>query len=192
LTAWRHAKSAGSVSTWGPGTGLAHTNYNVNAPTPRFAQLFKPIPNVTTYASYAQALQGGDTAPSAAANANAVLPPSVSQQYEVSVKAAVGDVNLSLALFRIDKVNAELNPTNNVYMQDGREIHQGIEAMATGRLTPELTLIGGFTLLDAYVANASALPATNGKIPVNESWPRYWNKSDRHPGSGIFIADSER
>jgi iron complex outermembrane receptor protein len=96
-----------------------------------------------------------------------VLGPSTSEQYEVGAKATVGGMFLTAALFRIDKVNEELNPNDNLYQQDGREIHEGLEFTATGKLTDRLTAIGGFTLMRARVDNATALPASDGKIPIN-------------------------
>lgn len=152
---------------WGGGVTISTANFSAEKFTPTAGLMYKPIPSVTTYVSYMQSLEQGDTAPSTAANANQVLAPSVSDQIEAGVKATVADIDLTAALFRIDKVNAELNPTNNVYMQDGSEIHQGVEVTATGRLTPRLTVIGGFTLMDATIAKATANPASDGKIPIN-------------------------
>ena len=119
---------------WGPGTSISTANYHADGASPALALEYRFLPNLMSYVSYMQALEAGDTAPSTAANANQVLAPSASQQYEAGVKSTLGGVNLSAALFRIEKVNAELNPNSNVYMQDGREIHQGLEVILTGRL----------------------------------------------------------
>jgi len=152
---------------WGSGVVISTSNYRASGLTPTAGFTYKILPNVVGYASYMQSLQNGDTAPSTAANAYAVLAPSVSQQYETGLKTTLGEVNLNVALFRINKVNAELNPNNNIYMQDGREIHQGVEVTFAGNLMDGLNAVGGFTLMHAYVDQATALPLTVGKTPVN-------------------------
>ncbi len=143
------------------------SKYHQAADTPTYALTYKPTSNISTYASYMESLVSGGTAGAATANATQQLSPSVSKQYETGVKTTFGDMDLNLSLFRIDKINEETDPKDNVFKQDGREIHQGVEATATGRLTSRLTLIGGATLMDAYIDKAAAAPLSEGKIPVN-------------------------
>ena len=147
--------------------GVTTARYDAAGTSPAVGLTWRFLPEVSAYASYMQALEAGDTAPSTAVNANQVLAPSVSTQYEGGVKSTYGGVTATAALFRIEKVNAELNPNNNIYMQDGREIHQGLEVMFTGKVLPDLAAVGGFTFLHAYVDKATANPLTNGKTPVN-------------------------
>lgn len=152
---------------WGNGTALATPNYTQHKITPSYALTFKPLPVVTTYFSYAQGLVNGGQAPATAANAYALLSPSVSDQYELGAKARLGKMDLTAALFHINKINEYLDPTDNVYKQDGREIHKGIEFSAVGKVVSCLTLVGGFTLLSAEITKATNNPALVGKIPVN-------------------------
>jgi len=153
---------------WGSGVAISTASYRAQRPTPTAGVVVKPIENLSLYGSYIQGLEAGDsTTSSTAVNANQVLAPSVSEQYEVGAKSVFGRLGVNLALFRIDKVNAEINPNNNVYQEDGREIHQGVELVTTGKVTDALTLVGGFTVMDAYIAKASALPASDGKIPID-------------------------
>jgi iron complex outermembrane receptor protein len=76
-------------------------------------------------------------------------------------------MDLTAALFRIDKVNEYTDPSDNVYKQNGREIHQGLEFTATGKLSDRLTVVGGLTVQDAHVAKAKNNTALEGKTPVN-------------------------
>jgi iron complex outermembrane receptor protein len=152
---------------WGSGTALATPEYTQHKLTPSYALTFKPVSIVTTYFSYAQGLVNGGQAPSTAANANALLGPSVSDQYEAGAKARLGKMDVTAALFRINKVNEYLDPSDSVYKQDGREIHKGIELSVVGKVVARLTLVGGFTLLNAEVTKAANNPALVGKIPVN-------------------------
>jgi iron complex outermembrane receptor protein len=154
-------------TAWGPGSAISTSNFTSAAVTPSYALMYKLAPNATTYVSYMEGLIGGDTAPKTAVNAYQVLSPSISKQYEVGVKSTIGDLNLATALFYIDRINAETDPLDNVFKHDGREVHQGLELIATGKLTERLIAIGGFTLMDARIESASANRATEGKIPVN-------------------------
>lgn len=151
--------------SWSPTTVTA--KYTQSANTPTYALLYKPADGVVTYASYMEQLIAGGTAPSTAANANQMLSPSVSSQYEVGIKTTIGAIDVNAALFRIDRVNEETDPADNVYKQDGREIHQGLEVTAIGKLTDRLTAIGGFTLMQAHVQTATADPLSENKIPAN-------------------------
>lgn len=155
------------ASSW----GTSSSSQRQNALTPTLALMFKPIPKLTTYASYMEGLAAGGTAPStyngkAVSNAGQLLNPSHSRQYEVGSKATLGRVDLAAALFYIDKVNEYTDPSDLVYKQDGREVHQGLEFTATGKLTSDLTLVGGFTFLDARIEQSND-PTLEGKTPVN-------------------------
>jgi len=120
------------------------------------------------YASYMEALSNGEsTTNKKAVNAYQVLSPSSSSQYEIGVKTTLGGMFLTAALFRIDKINAELDPTDYVYRHDGRQIHQGLEITATGKLFDDVTLIGGFTWMDPHVEKATANTAIEGKMPYD-------------------------
>lgn len=152
---------------WGTGSALASPNYSQRQMTPSYALLFKPIPTLTTYVSYMEGLVTGGFAPVTAANANAMLAPSVSNQYEGGIKASVGGMDLTAAVFRIDKINEYTDPADNTYKQDGREIHKGIEFTATGKLYRQLTVIGGLTVMNAQMTQVTNNPSIDGKAPVN-------------------------
>lgn len=155
----------------GPANSVLGTPiYNQDKVTPSVSLLFKPISAITLYGTYLQALELGDTAPATAngipvVNAGAVLAPAVGTQYEGGAKISLGKFDLTAAFFNINKVNAETNPTTNVYIQDGREVHQGVEVIGKGKLTDQLTFVGGFTVMDAKIEQATAIPASDGKIP---------------------------
>ncbi|RYD19687.1 MAG: TonB-dependent receptor, partial [Lysobacteraceae bacterium] len=54
--------------------------------SPSVSLLYKPAEAWTLYATYANSLQQGDTAPVGTANANSILAPFRSKQYEAGVK----------------------------------------------------------------------------------------------------------
>lgn len=152
---------------WGSTTALSNQDFAQFKVSPSYALTYKPWAGLTTYGSYMEGLANGGTAPSTAANANATLAPSVSRQYEIGVKSIIDRIDLTAALFWIDKINEYTDPSDNVYKQEGREIHRGLELTATGKLGQQWTLVGGLTLQQAYIDWAANTPTLEGKTPVN-------------------------
>jgi iron complex outermembrane receptor protein len=146
-------------------TPLTESNYNESKTSPNISLIYKPVPWLTTYASYIEGLQTGGIAPTDATNAGQALAPQISEQYEVGVKATVGETLLTLALFNIDKPNAYKNATG-AYVADGRQENNGLEFSVTGKVLPELTVVGGLTLLDPQVKDTGAA-ASEGQKPIN-------------------------
>ena len=137
-------------------------DYDKFRDSPSVSLMFKPIPTVTTYATYSEGLEMGGTAPSGSANENSVMAPMLSTQKEIGVKAEVGDLLLTSALFDIEKAY-EFTNASNVYTQDGRQNHMGVEFSATGKLTKSLTIVGGVTFLNPSVRGGN----NDGKEPMN-------------------------
>ena len=77
---------------------------------------------------------------------------------------------LSSALFRIEKglqYYDVTNPQSPRFVQDGKQVHQGIEFTAIGMLTDNLSVLGGFTWLDAEVKEQKQQPQLEGKEPAD-------------------------
>lgn len=151
----------------GGGTSLGTASYTQRKTTPSYSLIYKPAREVTTYLTYMEGLTNGGSAPATAANAYEILSPSVSRQWELGAKATLGRMDLALALFHIDKVNEYTDPSDNTYKQDGREVHKGVELTATGKLTDNLTLVGGYTFMTAEVTESRNNKSLEGNIPVN-------------------------
>lgn len=148
--------------------------YKKSATTPTVSLLFKPASEVTTYVSYIEALERGGQAAEEfngvkVTNAGKTFEPLMSEQVELGVKANVGGILLSAAIFQIDKglqyydISNPLLPT---FVQDGRQVHKGIEFSAFGKLSENLSIIGGFTWLDAEITEQKQTPALEGKRPT--------------------------
>ena len=159
--------------------------------TPTLSLIYKPVPWISTYATYMEALQQGAVVPDTGyANSGQVFSPIMSYQYEVGAKATVGGMLLTTALFRIEKANQITIPTAPLptINQDGREVHQGIEFTGTGKVTDRLTLWGGFTFFNATVEDAST-SVYDGKKPnyVAEQMAKVYAEY-RLPGiEGLFL-----
>ncbi len=152
---------------WSMLAGINHSTilsgtYNKSRNSPSVSLIFKPMPWLTTYTSYIEGLEIGGTAPDGTTNARDVQPPMVSRQKEVGLKTTVGNVQLSTALFDIEKAY-EFTDSSNFYTQSGRQNHKGIEFNASGKLNGKWTVIGGVTALDAKVKGSDL----DGKSPIN-------------------------
>lgn len=137
-------------------------DYDKSRNSPSVSVMFKPTPSMTTYITYIEGLEMGGIGPTDTTNQDKVMPPMVSRQKEIGIKAEVGSMLLSGALFDIEKAYEFVN-ADNTYTQDGRQHHKGMEFSATGKLTRHLTLIGGVTLLDPSIRGGD----NGGKEPMN-------------------------
>lgn len=149
-------------------TYSSNTSYDKSKLTPTLSLIYKPFHDLTTYATYIESLEAGTVVGSQYSNANEVLPPLVSKQYEVGTKYSLNDsVLLTGALFRIEKANqySDLATSLPKYVQDGLQIHQGIELGITGKITNDLTLMSGVTFMDITV-DRSNNKALEGKKPT--------------------------
>ena len=165
-----------ALTVW-PNTiwSYSQPGYKKSAVTPNLSVIYEPIEAVTTYATYVEALEQGGMAGNdyngvPVINVGEVFEPLISKQVEVGAKWAVGDMLLTMALFQIDKALQyyDVSASGSArYVQDGREAHRGIELTAFGKLTGDLTLTGGMTLLDAKVKEQKEMPALEGKHPTN-------------------------
>lgn len=163
---------------------LTQPAYGMGRASPTVSVMYKPVPWVTAYATYIEGLEQGGVAPTTAANRGAVLSPMVSQQKEVGVKATVGGILLTAALFDIEKAY-EFTNGSNVYTQDGRQRHKGVEFTGTGKMTERLTVIGGLTYLDAKVINGPY----DGKMPMNVApfFAKLYSEYELPFTSGLFL-----
>lgn len=160
-------------------TTLGSYSYNVDGDktqsykesdwTPTLSLIYKPLENISTYITYMEALENGVIVGENFTNAGDVLDPLVSKQYEVGAKFDLNErALLSASLFRIEKANQFSDGTEPLptYVQDGLQVHQGVEFLLTGKVSENLTLNGGFTVMDLKVEDASD-PGLEGKEPTN-------------------------
>ncbi len=153
-------------------SGKQTSNYDESELTPTISLIYKPFEDLTTYASYIEGLERGGSVPDDANlynNPGEILDPYVSKQYEVGSKYSVSqNLLLSSALFRIEKANSYDETTSNGKItrnQDGLEIHQGLELTATGKITDDLTVITGGTIMELEIDKVTN-PTLKGKKPT--------------------------
>lgn len=110
--------------------------YEKTITTPTYALIFKPVQNVSLYASYIEGLQQGNTAPLFAVNRNQQLSPQVSKQKEVGIKTELygGRITAGSSLFEIEQDLSYVDPATNIFGYNGLRRHRGIEFSLAGEL----------------------------------------------------------
>jgi iron complex outermembrane receptor protein len=142
-------------------TGTVTSRYKNDGISPTASAMFKPAANMMAYVTYASSLQQGDAAPATAANSSEALAPFRSQQWELGYKLDLERIRFALAAYQIRRPYAYVG-IDNVFRQQGRQRNRGIEFTANGRVTRDLNLFAGVSLLDPKLLDTgSAL--TSGK-----------------------------
>ncbi|MDR5880663.1 TonB-dependent receptor [Caballeronia sp. LZ032] len=122
--------------------GSTTSTYSKNGvATPSVALMYKLTPGTTFYASYVESLEAGNVVGTTYANSGAVLNPLRSKQYEVGVKTQNERWSATAALFRIER-GAQYANSDNVFVEDGESVFQGVEAGTDVRIGRDWT-VGG-------------------------------------------------
>jgi iron complex outermembrane receptor protein len=135
----------------------------LGAMSPTVSLIYKPVPELTAYATYASSIEAGDQAPAGTVNANQFMAPYEDQEYEVGVKYAVSkDLLVTLDAFHMTRPLAETN-AENVFQVVGTQRNNGIELFAQGNITRDLSILGGVTYIDAKLMGT-------GNAATNDKW----------------------
>jgi iron complex outermembrane receptor protein len=136
--------------------------YKTNGLSPLVSLMYKPTPRSMIYGTAGSSLQQGDIAPTTAANAGQALEPYRSQQQEVGYKIGLGTIDVTTAVFRLERPFANLDTADNTFKISGDQINYGFETMVTGRLGTRLTTSSGFTVLNPQMTK-TATPEADGR-----------------------------
>ena len=134
--------------------------------SPTVSVIYKPVSQLTTYATYAKSVEQGEQAPAGTANANQFLAPYQDQQYELGVKYAFTPGFLvTFDVFHMTRPLAATNAISNIFAVVGTQRNNGAEFFVQGNIMPELTVFGGVTYIDARLLD-TGVAATNDKLVV--------------------------
>ncbi|MEI7293140.1 TonB-dependent receptor [Paraburkholderia tropica] len=122
--------------------------YNDSITTPLFGIVFKPTEHIAIYANRSESLAAGSQAPATAMNANALLAPERTKQYEVGAKYDSGKFGAQLALYQLEKPQTYTN-SSGYFVADGNERHRGVEASVFGEVYKGVRLMAGATYINA-------------------------------------------
>lgn len=130
--------------------------------------IFHPVEDASIYYTYADSLQQGSTytypASSPYAGEVASTSPYRSKQHEIGAKIRVADmIDFSVAYFDIRRPIAYLNSSTGLYGINGEQRNRGFEFMSGGRITENLSVLGGFTYIDPKMHNVK-IAGANRKV----------------------------
>ncbi|MBI2384662.1 MAG: TonB-dependent siderophore receptor [Elusimicrobia bacterium] len=168
--------------------GAPVSRYRRSFLSPQVALAFMPRSDLMGYASYSQGLELGGTAGVTTANAGRTLDPKVTRQVELGVKRDMSKrLLVAAAAFHIWKPYEFVDP-GNVFVQRGTVKHSGLEFSAAGRVTDDLRVFAGATLIHAR-QSGTGVSAFDGRAPLNVPWLRgqatlEWSIS-RLPGASL-------
>ncbi|SFN31795.1 iron complex outermembrane recepter protein [Nitrosospira briensis] len=144
----------------------ATTHYKAENINPSLSLMYKPVDNVSIYASYIEGVEESGQAPANRANNGEILAPAVSKQKEVGVKAIVAQgILLQVAYFDIKRASTTVDASNR-FVLNGMAQYSGFELAASGEITKNLSLIASALFMEAKQLNRGNAE-TFGKIPDN-------------------------
>jgi catecholate siderophore receptor len=157
--------------------------------SPRLGLIIKPQANMSLYGSYSQSFlpRSGDQFLTLSATQQNLAPEKFTN-YELGAKWDIRpDLNVTLALFQLDRSNATTPDPANVTatINIGETRTKGVELAVTGRITPTWQMSGGYTHQDAKLrGNASVALA---QVPRHQF--ALWNRYDvtRRFGAGVGV-----
>ncbi|WP_158915170.1 TonB-dependent siderophore receptor [Caulobacter sp. S45] len=144
-------------------TGAVTSQYSADGLSPTASLIYKPRANMTAYVTYADSLQQGDNAPAGTTNAGEALAPYRSKQWEVGYKIDISRVNLALALYQIERPYAFTQP-DKTFALGGEQRNRGLELTANGRVTPNLNVFAGLSLLDPKLLDTGSAATSDKDI----------------------------
>ncbi len=155
--------------------------------SPRVGVIIKPQENISIYGSYSQSFlpRSGDQFLTLSATQQNLAPEKFTN-YEIGGKWDIRpDLNVTLAVFQLDRTNATTPDPNNVTMtiNVGETRTQGVELAVTGRIMPNWQVSGGYTYQDAKLRGNDLVQLAQ----VPEHQLALWNRFDVDPRFGLGL-----
>ena len=170
-----------SSKSWSNTGAVTSSDSENGVLSPTVSLTYKPMPAVTLYATYANSVEQGETAPAGTANVNQILSPYRDEEYEAGAKYQVTPGFLITAAgFRMTRPLATTNAVTNLFAVVGTQRNWGGELFGQGAVTPSLSLFGGVTYIDARLIG-TGVPATNDMLVVGVPHFKEDMTADFHP-----------
>lgn len=153
------------------GAGVPERDTRISRTLPQAAVLWQPSEPLTAYVSYSEGLSLGQEAPWWASNGGDMLAPRLSRQVEAGVKLQASEaLSFTGALYRIRQPYQFARPDTSAagftFVQQGQQVHTGLELAAQGRLSDNLSLSASASLIRARAQN-TGLNTYEGHQVVN-------------------------
>lgn len=165
----RHDKFAVDYTNLPTATANTISKFNStdNKVSPRAGLIFKPVDNLSLYASYSQtyAPRAGDQITDLS-QANAGLSPEKFINHEIGAKFDVmPELSVTAAIYKLERQNVLIqSPESGINtLVDGQETH-GVELGLTGKLTDKWSIFGGYAYQDGEITKQQGLNSSNSRI----------------------------
>ena len=149
-------------------TSIAYAQQTTYFTSVRAGVIYQPQPWQMYYASYSTSFNPSLEQLTSTTGSTQPLPPENNEAFEVGAKYDLLHNQLSLtgALFQITKNNARTQNTDGTYNATGQIQVQGFRTGVAGSVTPEWSMWGGYTYLNARITQGVAANTT-GAVPLN-------------------------
>ncbi|VEP17334.1 membrane hypothetical protein [Hyella patelloides LEGE 07179] len=158
------------------------TTQNDDAFSPNLGIVYKPLQNLSLYASYSQSF----TPNAEVAEGDVALEPETGEGYEIGAKAEFlsGKLLATLAYFDITKNNvATADPDNPLFsVATGEQNSNGIELDIIGKILPGLNITASYSYIDAEVTEDNTIPVGNKLPGVPEHSASLWTNYEIQRG----------
>ncbi|GAB3629575.1 TonB-dependent receptor [Pandoraea terrae] len=148
-------------------TAPAYSNQTVNYTSVRGGVIYQPTESQSYYFSYGTSFNPSLEALTVTNNTQA-LAPETNRSFEVGSKWDLmsGNLSINTALFQVDKNNARTQTgTSGQYSNAGKVRVKGLELSATGHITPNWQVMGGYMYLASEIVQAN--DGTQGNVLAN-------------------------
>jgi iron complex outermembrane receptor protein len=177
-----------SSKSWSKMGAVTSSDTRNGVLSPTVSLTYKPVGAVTLYATYANSIEQGETAPAGTANANQILSPYRDEEYEAGAKYQVTPgLLITASAFRMTRPLATTDAITNVFAVVGTQRNWGGELFGQGAVSPALSLFGGVTYIDARLIG-SGVAATNDKRVVGVPHFKSDVTADYHPAFADGVA----
>lgn len=133
--------------------------------SPTVSLLYKPLPDLTLHATWAESIEQGDESAANNSNPLSFLGPYHDKEAEVGAKyQATPALLLTLDAFSMTRPYATTPSGSSVFQVVGEQQNNGLEAFAQGEITPELSLFGGLTFIDARLLGSDNVTTNDKRI----------------------------
>lgn len=144
--------------------------------TPRVGLIYKPVENISLYASYSQVF-GPSEAETTTADGD-LLGFESGSGFEVGVKTELLDGNLAAGLnyFNITRRNVATDDPENpfFFIATGEQRSQGVELDVTGEILPGWNVLASYAYIDAEISEDETFEVGNGLPSAPQNSANLW------------------
>lgn len=178
-------------------TSAAGKKVSKDSLNPTFAVAYKPVENLSIYASHSQSYTKPVEVGKGYVNAGEIFEPIKNKQTELGVKYENAGVLHSFAIFQLDQasymVEGDMSkPKDGYYTQNGKNEFKGVEYSITGKVAPKWNLMGGLMYLHGERTDTPSVSWDSKNEVLKPSASKDgWYATGTPKWSGVLAAEYE-